>query len=251
LRVYGLHLARPEAQGTVADFATPVDTRPAEAPLAPLLAAAAGTDVDVRPLSFVTRDAGRDIADVARQKRADLVLMGWHKPVVSQSVLGGTVADVLRHTRADVAVYLERSFRPWARVLVPYRGGLHDAAALDLAGRIARTTGAEITLLHVVPPDQTAPDTPTDAFPDNVTLRVVSSSDPVEALVEVAREGFDLVVVGVSETWGLDPSPFTIRHERIARECPASMLIVRRYADPATVAATTRRVAGRAAEAAV
>ena len=254
LRVYGLHLARPETQTAARDFAADPDApRAADSPLAPLLAAAGGTGVDVRPLDFVTRDPGRDIADVARLKGADLVLMGWHKPVLSQSILGGTVADVLRHTRADVAVYLERSFRPWARVLVPYRGGLHDIAALDLAARIARTTGAEITLLRVVPPGtgsgapETAPDVSTDSFPDNVTLRVVSAADPVEALVTVAREGFDLVVVGVSETWGLDPSPFTIRHERIARECPASMLIVRRYADPATAAA--RRAAGPAAEA--
>ncbi len=229
LRVYGLHLARVEQQ-TVVDLTE--GTPPAESPLAPFLAAAAGTGLDVRPLDFVSRDPGRDIADVARQKAADLVLMGWHKPVVSESVLGGTVADVLRHTRSDVAVYLERSFKPWTRVLVPYRGGLHDVAALSLAQRIARTTGAEITLLHVVAPGADAAAT-RESFPDNVELRVVPSGDPVEALVDVAKEGFDLVVVGVSETWGLDPSPFSVRHERIARECPASMLIVRRHAEAA------------------
>ncbi len=229
LRIYGLHLARPETQSAL-DAVEPVETLPAETPLGPLLDAAAGTGVDLRPLDFVSRDPGRDIADVARQKAADLVLIGWHKPVVSESVLGGTVADVLRHTRADVAVYLERTFRPWTRVLVPYRGGPHDQAALRLASRIARTTGAEITLLHVVPPASGDGAETREAFPSNVELRVVPSDDPVEALVAVAREGFDLVVVGVSETWGLDPSPFTVRHERIARECPASMLIVRTHA---------------------
>ncbi len=228
LRVYGLHLARAESR-TVADLTADADARPPASPLGPLLAAAAGTDLDIRTLDFVSRDPGRDIADVARQKHADLVLMGWHKPVLSQSVLGGTVADVLRHTRADVAVYLERSFRPWARVLVPYRGGPHDTAALGLAQRIARTTGAEITLLHVVPPGTSPEDATREPFPDHVELRVVPSADPVQALVDVAKEGFDLVVVGVSETWGLDPSPFSVRHERIARECPASMLIVRRH----------------------
>ncbi len=236
LRVYGLHLVRPESRsvGEAADDA-PAE-RPPASPLAPLLAAAMGTGLDVRTLDFVTRDAGRDIADVARQKRADLVLMGWHKPVVSQSILGGTVADVFRHTRSDVAVYLERTFRPWTRILVPYRGGVHDRAALDLAGRIARTTGAEVTLLHVVAPTQPAGGdgaAPGETFPDGVVLRVVTASDPVQVLVDVAREGFDLVVVGVSDAWGLEPTLFAPRHERLARECPASMLIVRRYVAPA------------------
>ena len=234
LRVYGLHLARPESQ-LVADLAAADPDSPAhppESPLGPLLDAARGTDIDVRTLDFVSRTPGRDIADIARQKDADLVLMGWHKPVVSQSILGGTVHDVLRHTRADVAVYLERTFRPWTRVLVPYRGGVHARVALRIASRIARTTGAEITLLHVVPPGSGDGAPGGETFPDNVVLRVVPSADPVEALVTVAKEGFDLVVVGVSETWGLEPTLFSVRHERIARECPASVLIVRKYVSP-------------------
>ena len=236
LRVYGLHLARPETRSAV-DTLGPRRRDPAETPLGPLLEAAAEARLDVRPLEFVTRDAGRDIADVAYQKHADLVLMGWHKPVVSQSILGGTVHDVMKHTRSDVAVYLDRTFRPWERVLVPYRGGVHDTAALELANRIAKTTGARITLLHVVEPAPEAGASGdgaarTETFPDNVELRVVPSDDPVEALVDAAAEGFDLVVVGVSETWGLEPSVFSVRHERLARECPSSMLIVRRYVAP-------------------
>ena len=239
LRVYALHLARPETR-MAADALRPRRRDPAETPLGPLLEAAAETAVDVRPLEFVTRDAGRDIADVAHQKDADLVLMGWHKPVVSESILGGTVSDVLKHTQSDVAVYLDRTFRPWARVLVPYRGGVHDTAALQLASRIAETTGAAITLLHVIDPTSGDGAARTEAFPDNVTLNVVPAEDPVDALVEAAREGFDLVVVGVSETWGLDPSPFSVRHERLARECPASLLVVRRYVAPDAPEASAR-----------
>ena len=240
LRVYGLHLARPETRSAV-DTLGPRRRDPAETPLGPLLEAAAEAHLDVRPLEFVTRDPGRDIADVAHQKHADLVLMGWHKPVVSQSILGGTVHDVLKHTRSDVAVYLDRTFRPWERVLVPYRGGVHDMAALELANRIAKTTGARITLLHVVEPTSGDGAARTESFPDNVELRVVPSNDPVEALVEAAAEGFDLVVVGVSETWGLEPSVFSVRHERLARECPSSMLIVRRYVAPDAEAAPVDR----------
>ena len=60
-------------------------------------------------------------------------------------------------------------------------------------------------------------------------LRSVTSDDPIEVVVSEARRNYDLVVLGVSESFGLEPSPFGARHERIARECPASLLVVRRY----------------------
>ena len=64
-------------------------------------------------------------------------------------------------------------------------------------------------------------------LPDGVRLLVVESAHPLDTLVEVARGEFDLVVAGASEQWGLEPSLFSRRHERLARECPASVLIVR------------------------
>jgi len=224
LRVYGLHLARADAPlGPLADATAGPPA--ADDALAPMRAAGASGGVDVHALSFVSRAPGADIADVAHAKGADLVLMGWHKPVVVENVLGGTVADVLRRARADVAIHIQRAFSPWERVLVPVGAGAHDRAALALAARIGRITGAEITALVV---DGDAPD-----LPDGVALRrVESGGDPVGALVGVARDGFDLVVVGLSETWASDATLLSSGHERLARDCPASLLLVRAGASP-------------------
>jgi hypothetical protein len=45
--------------------------------LAPLMARAHELDLDVKPLSFVSADPGRDICDVAQVKGADLVLLDY------------------------------------------------------------------------------------------------------------------------------------------------------------------------------
>jgi hypothetical protein len=45
-------------------------------------------------------------------------------------------------------------------------------------------------------------------------------------LREAAR--FDLVIIGVSEEWWLESRLFGWRPERIARDCPTSLLIVRK-----------------------
>jgi nucleotide-binding universal stress UspA family protein len=249
LRVYALHLTRADDRPYL-DVAAQAEGAPdaAEA-LRPLLRAAKeppsvlppgapSVPVDVRPLAFVSRDPSRDIADVAHQKAVDLVLIGWHKPVVSQSVLGGAVYDVLRRARADVGVYVARHAGPIRRVLVPFARGAHDQAALALAARLAEVAGAEVTLLHVVALDgaREAGEAGTlpggTPLPGGVRLVVVPSTKPLDTLVEVARgdhEGrtFDLVVAGASEAWGLEPTLFSARHERLVRECPASLLIVR------------------------
>ena len=38
----------------------------------------------------------------------------------------------------------------------------------------------------------------------------------------------DLVIIGVAEEWGLESHLFGWRPERIARDCPSSLLIVRK-----------------------
>ena len=229
-RIYALHLL-PAADQSMLDsgrLARPADSET----LRPLLAAAADQGTNVRPLSFVSQNVGRDIAEAARAKRADLILMGWHKPVLRQSILSGTIYDVMTEARADVAVYLPRHFRPWRRVLVPYLGAAHDLCALDLARRLAAQGDVDLTVLHVVRPTPAPPPAPPGVSADDLagsfalSVRMVMSEDPLEAVVDEARGPYDLVVIGVSEELGLQPTFLGTGHERLASECPASMLIV-------------------------
>ena len=198
-------------------------------PLAPTLAAAEARGLSVKTLAFASRDIGTDIVDTAEARDADLLLMGWHQPVLSESILGGTVADVLRRAPMDVAVLVNRTAGPWRRVLVPYAGGPHDRAALKIAQRLAHTDGVEVSLLHVV-----TPGSGTGGLRDSgerfgeVLLKVVEAADSQAALVDEARTGgYDLVIVGADEAWGLRPTLFGRRHEGLFRNAAASLLIVR------------------------
>lgn len=237
-RVYALHLT-PASDQSMMDSG--LLGRPGESEtLQPLLSAAEdGAGAPVRPLTFVSQNVGRDIAEVARAKGADLILMGWHKPVLRQSILSGTIYSVMSDARTNVAVYLPRHFRPWRRVLVPYLGSVHDLAALDLARRIAASGDAEVTLLHVVAGDeQDASAADALASVPGVLLQRVVTDEPLDTVVLEAGRAYDLVVVGVSETFGLQPTLLGTSHERLARECPASMLIVHEHGGSPPEAAT-------------
>ncbi len=209
--------------------------------LSPLLAQARGRQIPVEQISFVSRDVAGDIAQTARLNRVDLVLMGFHKPVIGKQILGGTVHRVLSTCEADVAIFVDRGFRTARRILVPYLGSAHDRLAIALAARMARSTDALVTVLHVVPPIRgqeggnslsvkgvvdRAFQEPGENIP--FTFRVVEDESPVGVVLHQAQNN-DLVIIGVAEEWGLESHLFGWRAQRIARDCPSSLLIVRKH----------------------
>jgi Kef-type K+ transport system membrane component KefB/nucleotide-binding universal stress UspA family protein len=153
LCVYAVHLQRASDGSSRIGRATGQADHEA---LQPLLQHAATLGIEVRTLSFTSHNVARDLRDLARVKRADLVIMGWHKPVIGNSIVGGTVEAVMREVTADVAVLVDRGSRPWTRILVPYRDMTADRGALDAARKIAARPETSVTILHVVPePKQT------------------------------------------------------------------------------------------------
>jgi Kef-type K+ transport system membrane component KefB len=236
-RIYALHLARPLERGTLGARQHQVPPSNQDA-LGPLLTHAQAQGVEVHPVVLVSRTPGADICDVARAKGARLIVMGWHKPVFSQAVLGGTVQQVMKGSGADVAVFIDRNSPfPPQRILLPYTGTVHDRAALTLAARLTHRFEAQVTILHVVRPGRPHPRLEQEAqgvlvqeFPEpaggHARLMVVESTRPAETVLQEAT-GYDLTVLGVGEEWQLEPHVFGLRSERIASHCPSSLLIVR------------------------
>ncbi len=243
LKAYALHLVRA-SDISISNIAEENGKPQNIEALIPLLKAAEeNKSITVRPLSFASRNAAEEIYQIANIKDVDLIIMGFHKPVLSESILSGTVSEVLKNARTDVCVYLERKFSPYKNILVPFNEGIHDKGALTLAHRIAVNMDALVTVLHIVAPksetsvpaehnlqNHSSRTERIENFPDeNIKLQVVESSTPLDTAIKIANQNYDLVVVGLSETWGLEQSLFSKRHTRLARECPASLLILRKY----------------------
>jgi Kef-type K+ transport system membrane component KefB len=277
-RIVALHLQRPsdrDAYGAGLSEAL----SPRNESLEPVLAAAREKQLTAEPIAFVSRDVPSDIARVSRMRDADLILMGFHKPIFGQAILGGTVHRVLTASDTDVAIFVDRDFGHAAAdssaqspkesptdlppqlpgsVLVPYLGGKHDQFALELAGRIARNAPASLTVLHVVPPKRQDDETvlharsvvervfadPTQPTP--VHFQVIEDPSPVEAVIHHAKK-YDLIVIGVEEQWGMASHLFGFRPERIARETTTSLLVVRKYTGPRVTSAASES-AGRPME---
>jgi Kef-type K+ transport system membrane component KefB/nucleotide-binding universal stress UspA family protein len=251
--VLALHLRRPvdrEAYRAGLDEAS--ESPSSDPTLEPLLETARAEQIDVEPITFVSTDIAGDIASVARSHRADLVLMGFHKPVFGKALLGGTVRKVLDTAPANVGIFVNRETGDARKILVPYLGSTHDRLALELAQRLIRSSrdGTAVTVLHVVPPNRPAGGAgdagsanrggvlgakaemervfaePGAASP--VQFKVVEVESPVDAVLREAGNA-ELVIIGVGEDWGLESQLFGFRPQRIALECPTSLLIVRKF----------------------
>lgn len=242
-RLYALRLIPPTDRNSFYLNQTP--EQQGMTALSPLLARAEELEVQVKPLSFVSPRPSRDICNVADVKQADLVLLGWHKPLFSQTVLGGTVFEVMRDARRDVGVMIDRGLTRVGRLLVPFHGTAHDKAALALARRLVQEVGAEVTILHVVKPERRTEDASLGAREvvdevfegkeangereSRVVLKVIEHESPADAALEEAARGYDLVVIGVGHEWGLEQRRFGMHPEHIIEGCPTSLLVVRRY----------------------
>ena len=229
-RVYALHLERTSEHSLTRVDPTPLYNHGAV--LGPLLETADKLGVEVRTLSFASRNVARDIVEVAKVKRADLIFMGWHKPVIGRSILSGTVSDVLKEAEVEVGVLVDKGISEWRHILVPYRDA-SDLPAISMARRIATAMVAEATILHVA--KDHSPGNPgtlpsswaESSFPERVRLKLVEDREPLQAAVREAAEGYDLIIVGVSDAWGTAPSLFGQRDEELAEASPASLLVVR------------------------
>jgi nucleotide-binding universal stress UspA family protein len=126
-------------------------------------------------------------------------------------------------------------------ILVPLDGSPPSLAALDHAVALAGDYGASIEVLHVLPADDplnpsardeieramdAAFDEAHDRLGDRITRRTVSG-DPLQEIIEIAGEGFDLVVIGTHGRVGRLHALLGSIAEGVIRNAPCPVLTVR------------------------
>jgi nucleotide-binding universal stress UspA family protein len=208
------------------------------AALRPLVEFVQGAGFTAVPVVVSTRSVGESIVRVATDRTPDLVLMSLRAPVFGGRLLGGSLGHVLREAPTDVAVLVDPAGRGIAlakgsQVLVPYGHGFHEAAGLDLALRLARTSGASVQLLGGGDDDGShdLAGVAADAFERSGvwTTAEAVTGDVVGSVLDASRSA-DLVVLAVSETWAdEDKASLGRLRDMVAGASTTPLLIVRRH----------------------
>jgi APA family basic amino acid/polyamine antiporter len=212
----------------------------------------------------VAHDAGRAILEASRQRRCNLIVLGWRGSTsTTRRILGEVTDHVVNHAVADVIlVKFGRDERPIGRILLPTAGGLHATRAESYTGLIARSLDAEVTLCSVLSPsadiaaaEQAAerlavaaehlqhplasdgrPGTeqlaggsnpaPPSGGPLKLRTEILRSDSVADAIVETAAE-YDAVVIGAAGQSFSTQVLFGAIPEEIARRTDGTVIVVK------------------------
>ncbi|HLO51504.1 MAG TPA: cation:proton antiporter [Kamptonema sp.] len=193
----------------------------------------------VHPIIRITKDVARETAQIAELDRADLILLGWHRPTFSSNRLGGRVGKILTQSRVDVGVFVDRGRDRLDNLLVPYAANFHDDLGLELAVRLlANDESRRLTVLRVGEVGGAESELSyeflrmMEQLPVSVTKRietpVVESGEPIQAAI-AASANADLTIAGTSREWGIERQTLGQYTDELAVHCHSSLLIARCY----------------------
>jgi amino acid transporter/nucleotide-binding universal stress UspA family protein len=166
--------------------------------------------VESRAVAKVSHRISFGIIETAREERCNLIVLGRARQTTLIERLAATVVD--RVVRSSPAQVLEVSAQRWPdtieTVLLAHELGPHSALTADVAKALARSHGAALHAVHVVPlgADEAQVAAARAALVADlgahstlsVETRIVESDDVLLGLLREAR-GMDLVVVGGTE----------------------------------------------------
>jgi len=169
-----------------------------------------GRGVAARSVAFTSPEPGADLALLAAGGDVDLVLLNGRRPLTGGPIPRGAVGTVLERAPCDVAVLVDRESVPIIdadhRVVVPFGGGDHDWAALELGAWLAYAKGASLVLLGSATLQDGRDASRLLANASLVTQQLTGvASEPVLARpgpeLVAAASSAGLLVVGLSDRW--------------------------------------------------
>jgi nucleotide-binding universal stress UspA family protein len=201
-------------------------------------------DVPVRTMLRVGRNVSQVIHMTAEERNVDLMLLGWPGYTYASDMAYGRVIDLMStNPPCDLAVIRFRERELPERILVSTLGGPHASLALELADIQARGFEAHhgrpavITLFTVVSRESGREGQAlgrallhglAEAHGLEAEIKVVAHEDVFQAIMDEAQ-GHNLVVVNAPSERLLEQRLFGSIPERLARECPKTVIMVKRY----------------------
>jgi len=195
--------------------------------------------VAARVAAFTSADTAADAVRLATMYDVELVLLNAPAPPERISEELGTV---LERSPADVALLTGRLESAGGDVYVPFGGGEHDWAALELGARLAAAASCRLRLVGTTAdPSRNRPDASRLLADASLAIQRLArvESEPVlvepneDALVAAVEDG-SIVVVGISPRWrreGIGTAP-----EALVRSARLPTLLVHRGPRPGALA---------------
>ena len=184
------------------------------------------------------RNIARGIIMAARQKKTDMIIMGWPERISYRKgfIYGSTLDPVVEKAPCRVVVFKDCPHDACKKILVPIAGGPNGAFALEIASIIMNAKEGQIFPLNVARPGQPTQDI--EVFLDEAAKKRGLNKDKffpkyiiaknfAEAIITEANEGdYDLVIVGATREKTLKKMISGSLPEEIAKRIKKPLIMV-------------------------
>ena len=181
------------------------------------------------------RNVARGIVSAVREKKANMLIMGWHGEHPERIFrLGSKVDPIIEQSPCNVVIFKECNKSSFQRILVPLSGGPNGQLSLETAGILLDQQVGEI-VPFTVNTDRRSFDV--EKFLDTcrdlehvpwnrLRPKTIESKNVVHSILQEA-EDYDLIVIGATrEPWLRQVYHLTIP-EAIARDCQRPLVMVK------------------------
>ena len=185
------------------------------------------------------RNIARGIVSAVRQKKINMLILGWHgRTRARHFTLGSTVDPVFERSPCDVVMMKDcGGNRRFKRILVPLAGGPNGPLALEVAGMLADDDEGEIVAFTVngrrdfdlegyVQANIKSLQLPAD----RVSIKTVTARSVTQGILKEAGkadENYDLVVLGSTGKTRLRQMAKNPIPETVAKRCRKPLVMVK------------------------
>ena len=197
------------------------------------------------PVSCLLRigqNPARAILETARERHADLILMGWKGfPSTKRVILGEITDAVVRNARTDIMLVKFNPKLPLDKFYLTSAGGTHAKKASEYVYSIVKGLKASLTLGAILPPDMKEAEKKEiqDAVKEKSATLSAQNGEQVKAewleydsishgIVEAAKK-HDVLVIGATRTGYFKQILFGSIPETVAKETDRTVILVKHY----------------------
>lgn len=186
------------------------------------------------------RNVARGIVSAVKEKRADLLIIGWHGGAHTRGyALGSTVDPVVERSPCDVLILKLHGDKTFKRILVPVAGGVNSVMAMEIASILALKHDGEVVVFNASVSGSpafnveefVAQNAGQGELPlERIRTKVKACSRVEDAILEEAESAeadYDLVVLGCSDRPLIRQFTGHTVPETIARRCSKPLIMVK------------------------
>jgi amino acid transporter/nucleotide-binding universal stress UspA family protein len=180
------------------------------------------------------RNISRGIVSAARQKKTNMLIVGWHGHKSTQFIFGSTIDPIIERSPCNVVVLKGGGNLSYKNILLPLAGGPNGAFALEIAANLVDEDG-KITIFYVYNEQSSKRKFDIGAFVSEHSKKLHLASDRVEVKISyennteqaILKEthNHDLLVIGATRKPILAQLGIASIPEIVSRKCPKPLVM--------------------------